>query len=128
MGKSGNERARSVGKRLKRGARPQAVRALERARIHQKADSEQRVQLQLEAYHSENRSLRAELVNERNERWHTVQACLPRRPRTRQTSKGARALELLTRVCVRAAVADISTGVRRCRFQAAHCARESSGQ
>ena len=80
MGKSGNERARSVGKRLKRGARPQAVRALERARIHQKADSEQRVQLQLEAYHSENRSLRAELVNERNERWHTVQACLPRRP------------------------------------------------
>ena len=38
LGKSGNVRARSVGKRLKRGARPQAVRALERARIHQKAD------------------------------------------------------------------------------------------
>ena len=75
MGKDGKKRRRSVGKLQTRDDRPQAIRARQAA-----SDTEQRLQQQLEAYHSENRSLRAELVNERNERWHTVQAFLPRRP------------------------------------------------
>ena len=48
MGEDGKKRRRSVGKLETRGNRPQAVRALDSTRVHQKAGSEQRVQLQLE--------------------------------------------------------------------------------
>ena len=80
MGKDGKKRRRSVGKLQTRDDRPQAIRARQAAAHQNTSDTEQRLQQQLEAYHSENRSLCAELVNESYERWHTVQACLPRRP------------------------------------------------
>ena len=103
MDEDRKKRRRSVGKLQKRGGRPQTIRGRQGA-VHQKtADTrEQRLQQQLEASRSENCSLRSELVNERSERWHTVQIHAPMRAapplNASHTSKGALSNYLLTRV------------------------------
>ena len=89
MGKDGKKRRRSVGKLETRGNRPQAEPSELCLETHEGPSGKLKARDTVSSafsfslkltYHSENRSLRAELVNERNERWHTVQACLPRRP------------------------------------------------
>ena len=56
MGKDGKKRRRSVGKLQTRDDRPQAIRARQAAAHQNTSDTEQLLQQQLEAYHSENRS------------------------------------------------------------------------